>query len=154
MSTPTGPAQLGPGQSGAGSKPWPDPLYAAAGIGDLIAEQIRRLLDNAPEIQAQIQRNAAELPDELRTLRQDLPRDLRTWAFDLPSYAAGLQSKARDLDAEAVRRNVDTARSKAQDVYRTLVQRGEQAVKQPGGTTGRPTSSAPPPADGGSPTQP
>jgi hypothetical protein len=136
-----------------GSKSLPGPVYAVAGVGDLLAEQIRRLVANAPEIQAQIQRNAAEIPDELRTLRRDLPRDFRAFAADIPSYAAGLQSKARDrardLDGESVRRNFETAQTKAQEVYRTLVERGEQAVKQNDDTT-----PPPPPADGGAPTQP
>ncbi|SHN45725.1 hypothetical protein [Cryptosporangium aurantiacum] len=135
MSTPTGPgssstgpAELGPGQdSGTDAKQWPEPLYAVAGVGDLLAEQLRRLVANAPEISAQFQRNAATLPDDLRSL----PRELRTLAADLPSYAAGLQSRARDLDSEAVKRNVSTAQNRAQDIYRGLVERGEQAVKQP-----------------------
>ena len=135
-----------------GSKPLPGPVYAVAGVGDLLAEQVRRLVANAPEIQAQIQRNAAELPDEFRALRRDLPRDLRAFAADLPSYAAGLQSKARDIDGETVRRNLGTAQTKAQDLYRTLVQRGEQAIKQPTDETPKPPTT--PPADGGAPTEP
>jgi hypothetical protein len=133
------------------SKPLPGPVYAVAGVGDLLAEQVRRLVANAPDIQAQFQRNAAEFPDELRALRRDLPRDLRAFAADLPSYAAGLQSKARDIDGETVRRNLDTAQAKAQDIYRTLVQRGEQAIKQPAEETPAPPTA--PPADGGAPTQ-
>ncbi|MFB9323730.1 hypothetical protein [Cryptosporangium minutisporangium] len=125
---PTGPAELGPGTgSSTGTKPWPEPLYAVAGVGDLLAEQIRRFLANAPEISAQFQRNAATLPDDLRSL----PNELRTLASDLPSYAVGLQTRARDLDSETVKRNVASAQSRAQDVYRDLVQRGEQAVNQP-----------------------
>jgi len=127
-STPTGPAELGPGQDGgAGSKQWPGPLYAAAGVGDLVAEQIRKFLASAPELSDRFARNAATLPEDLRSL----PQELRTLAADLPSYAAGLQSKARELDGEAVKRNVASAQTRAQDVYRTLVERGEQAVNQP-----------------------
>jgi predicted phage gp36 major capsid-like protein len=135
-----------------GSKPLPGPVYAVAGVGDLLAEQVRRLVANAPEIQAQFQRNAAEFPDELRTLGRELPRDLRAFAADLPSYAADLQSKARDIDGETVRRNLETAQTKAQDLYRTLVQRGEQAMNQPTPDATEP-SATPPPADGGAPTQ-
>jgi hypothetical protein len=127
-----------------GSKPLPGPVYAVAGVGDLLAEQIRKLVANAPEIQAQFQRNAAGLPEELR----QLPRDLRALASDLPSYAADLQGKARDLDGETVRRNLDAAQTKAQDVYRTLVERGTQAMNPPV------DPHTPPPADGGAPTQP
>ena len=135
MSTPTGPAELGPGQSGSAeggstdSKQWPGPVYAVAGVGDLLAEQIRKFLASAPDISERFQRNAATLPEDLRSL----PAELRTLAADLPSYAAGLQSKARDLDGEAVKRNVSSAQTRATDVYRTLVERGEQAVNQPAG---------------------
>ena len=127
---PTGPPALeaGPGAgSGTGTKQWPEPMYAVAGVGDLVAEQIRKLVANAPELSAQFQRNAATLPDDLKSL----PRELRTFAADLPSYASGLQTRARDLDGEAVKRNVESAQTKAQGVYRTLVQRGESAVNQP-----------------------
>ncbi|WP_035858492.1 hypothetical protein [Cryptosporangium arvum] len=132
MSTPTPPvdneqpAAIGPGQgSGTDSKQWPEPLYALAGVGDLVAEQIRKLAANAPEISERFQRNAATLPEDLRSL----PRELRTLAADLPSYAAGLQTKAREVNGESVKRNVETAQTRAQDAYRTLVERGEQAVK-------------------------
>ena len=127
-STETGPAAIGPGQGGGtDSKQWPGPLYAAAGVGDLVAEQIRKLVANAPELSERFQKNAATLPEDLRSL----PRELRTLASDLPSYAAGLQSRARDVNGESVKRNVETAQTRAQDVYRTLVERGEQAVNQP-----------------------
>ncbi|TQS40744.1 hypothetical protein [Cryptosporangium phraense] len=120
-----GPAAIGPG-SPAADKQWPEALYALAGVGDVVAEQIRKLVNNAPELSAQFQRNAASLPDDLRSL----PREIRTFAADLPSYAAGLQSKARDLDGEAVKRNAAAAQTRAQDVYKTLVERGENAVNQ------------------------
>lgn len=132
MSTPTGPAAesepaaIGPGQGGGTTKQWPGPLYAAAGVGDLVAEQIRKFLAEAPEIAERFQRNAATLPEDLR----GIPRELRTLASDLPSYAAGLQSKARDLDSETVKRNVADAQTRAQGVYQTLVERGEHAVNQ------------------------
>ncbi|MFI5958188.1 hypothetical protein [Cryptosporangium sp. NPDC051539] len=123
-----GPAAIGPGTgTPAGDKQWPEALYALAGVGDVVAEQIRKLVDNAPELSAQFQRNAASLPDDLRSL----PREIRTFASDLPSYAAGLQSKARDLDGDTVKRSAATAQTRAQGVYRTLVERGENAVNQP-----------------------
>jgi hypothetical protein len=110
----------------------PRPLYAVAGAGDLVAEQLRKLADRAPEIQDRVQRSLNDLPADLRQISRELPRDLTNFATDLPSYAAQLQSRARTLDgdkvADSVKRNVETASEKAQDVYVTLVERGQKVV--------------------------
>ena len=117
------------------------PLYAVAGAGDLLAEQLKKLASQAPELQAraqdlrvQLQARAADLPRDLRQIGQDLPRDLQALAADLPSYAAQLQTRARNIDADkvnsSVRKNVETASARAQDLYTELVKRGQRVVNR------------------------
>jgi hypothetical protein len=114
-------------------KAYPTALYALAGAGDLVAEQLRKLASNAPALQAQAQRTLTTLPGDLRQITRELPRDLQSFAADLPSYAAQLQSRARTLDGQTVRRNVETAQERAQDIYTTLIARGRTVVR-PGPT--------------------
>ncbi len=118
--------------------PLPTPLYAVAGAGDVVAEQLKKLAANAPEIQTQIQKTVADLPADLRKLGKEIPADLQSLAADLPSYAAQARTRARDIDTDkvtaAVRKNVETASAKAQDVYTTLVARGKKVVDGKPGT--------------------
>jgi len=97
----------------------PRSVYAFAGAGDLVADELKKLAAQAPELQAR----AAELPAELRKL-----------AADLPSFAAQLQAKAREVDVAdvtaAVKKNVETAQHKAVDVYDELVERGQKVVSK------------------------
>jgi len=119
----------------------PRSVYAFAGAGDLVADELKKLAAQAPELQAR----AAELPAELRKLAADLPADLQKFAAtlpadlqkfaaDLPSFAAQLQAKAREVDVAdvtaAVKKNVETAQHKAVDVYDELVERGQKVVSK------------------------
>lgn len=121
----------------------PRPLYAAAGAGDAVAEQLRKLAGQAPVLQQQLQSRVAELPAELRQIRRELPRGLQTLAADLPSYAAQLQTRARGIDTgavtEVVRKNVQTA----QDVYAGLVARGQKMVDRDAAAGIAPADAAP-----------
>jgi len=79
------------------------PLYAAAGVGDLAVERLRRLPTIAVALQHEVQEKAAALP-----------------------------AKARELDPAAVRTNVSRtatdAQQKAAGVYGELVDRGRRMV--------------------------
>ncbi|HEV2087821.1 MAG TPA: hypothetical protein VGR21_05890 [Cryptosporangiaceae bacterium] len=116
----------------------PTPLYAVAGAGDVVAEQLKKLAANAPELQTQIQKTVADLPADLRKLSKEIPGELQSFAADVPSYAAQARTKARDLDADqvriTVRKNVETASARALDVYSTLVARGKKVVDREPGT--------------------
>jgi len=117
----------------------PRPVYAFAGAGDLAADQLKKLAAQAPELQAraaelpqELKKIANELPADLQKLAATLPTDLQKFATDLPSIAAQLQAKAREIDVAdvtaAVKKNVETAQSKAFDVYGGLVERGQKVV--------------------------
>ncbi len=133
----------------------PRPVYAFAGAGDLAADQLKKLAAQAPELQAraaelpqELKKLVDELPADLQKLAATLPADLQKFATDLPSIAAQFQAKAREIDVAdvtaAVKKNVETAQTKAVDAYGVLVERGQQVVaKRDGAETKVAKPSAP-----------
>ncbi len=130
----------------------PRPVYAVAGAGDLVADELKKLASHAPELQAraealpaEIRKIAAELPADLQKLASTLPADLQKFAADIPSYAAQFQAKAREIDVDdvtaAVKKNVETAQAKAVEVYGELVERGQKVVDK-GAKTEKPAPAA------------
>lgn len=124
----------------------PRPVYAFAGAGDLAADQLKKLAAQAPELQAraselpqELKKLVDELPADLQKLAATLPADLQKFATDLPSIAAQLQAKAREIDVAdvtaAVKKNVETAQTKAVDAYGVLVERGQKVVAKRDGET-------------------
>jgi hypothetical protein len=114
----------------------PGPVYAVAGAGDLVAERVRRLIAQAPALQAQLQRGAAGLPDDLREIGRSLPGELQSFVADLPSYAASMSGKAQRWNSETLRRNADEVQGRVQDAYAALVRRGEKATGRSSGPDG------------------
>jgi len=123
----------------------PRPVYFVAGASDLVADELKKLAAQAPELQARAEALPAELrkladtlPADLQKLAATLPSDLQKFATDLPSYAAQLQAKAREIDVDevtaAVKKNVETAQAKAAEVYTELVERGQKVVTKTGKT--------------------
>ncbi len=123
----------------------PRPVYFVAGASDLVADELKKLAAQAPELQARAEALPAELrklaetlPADLQKLAATLPSDLQKFATDLPSYAAQLQAKAREIDVDevtaAVKKNVETAQAKAAEVYTELVERGQKVVTKGGKT--------------------
>src|SRR5215207_10855141 len=121
----------------------PRPVYFVAGASDLVADELKKLAAQAPELQARAEALPAELkklaetlPADLQKLAATLPGDLQKFATDLPSYAAQLQAKAREIDVDevtaAVKKNVETAQAKAAEVYTDLVERGQKVVTKGG----------------------
>lgn len=121
----------------------PRSVYFVAGASDLVADELKKLAAQAPELQARAEALPAELkklaetlPADLQKLAATLPGDLQKFATDLPSYAAQLQAKAREIDVDevtaAVKKNVETAQAKAAEVYTDLVERGQKVVTKGG----------------------
>src|SRR5215204_1431510 len=114
----------------------PRPVYFVAGASDLVADELKKLAAQAPELQARAEALPAELkklaetlPADLQKLAATLPGDLQKFATDLPSYAAQLQAKAREVYIDLVERGqkVVTKGGKAETVKAETVR--AQTVK-------------------------
>ncbi|GAA1656437.1 hypothetical protein ACFQY4_02315 [Catellatospora bangladeshensis] len=115
------------------SRTYPSAFYAAAGVGDLAYEQLRKL----PELADKLRVKASELAD------QAAATDVPQWKAKANEYGAFATSKAAELtakvDAAGIRDSIvsgtQTAAEKASKFYDTLVARGEQAfTEQQAGT--------------------
>ncbi|WP_212827962.1 hypothetical protein [Catellatospora sp. TT07R-123] len=107
---------------------YPSAFYAAAGVGDLAYQQLRRL----PEVADKLRDKAAEFAD--RAASTSAPQ----WKAKANEYGALATSKAAELTAKVdpvvIRDSIVTgtqqAAEKAAKFYDTLVTRGEQAFAQ------------------------
>jgi hypothetical protein len=94
----------------ANTRRYPNPLYAAAGAGDLAYEQLRQLPAKAVEVGA------------------------RMVALS-PAVASAVTEPARRVDVDKLRdaalRNAEVLRTQALSVYNDLVARGEKVVGGP-----------------------
>jgi hypothetical protein len=98
----------------ANTRRYPNPLYAAAGAGDLAYEQLRQLPAKAVEIGGRV---AA----------------LRPVVTDAVTNAVAEPAKRVDVDKlrDAALRNAEVLRTQAVAVYNDLVARGEKVVGGP-----------------------
>jgi hypothetical protein len=98
----------------ANTRRYPNPLYAAAGAGDLAYEQLR-----------QLPAKAVELGGRVAALRPVVTTAVTT--------AVGEPAKRVDVDKlrEAAVRNAEVLRTQAVAVYNDLVARGEKVVGGP-----------------------
>jgi hypothetical protein len=98
----------------ANTRRYPNPLYAAAGAGDLAYEQLR-----------QLPAKAVELGGRVAALRPVVTTAVTT--------AVGEPAKRVDVDKlrEAAVRNAEVLRTQAVAVYNDLVARGETVVGGP-----------------------
>jgi hypothetical protein len=110
----------------------PNPLYAAAGAGDLAIERLRQLPGKVAVLQERLQ---DELPGRISGLQDKITQKVA----EIPSLVAELRQRVVDADAEklreSARRNAHTAltgaqaaQEKAAVIYAKLVARGEQVV--------------------------
>ena len=94
----------------ANTRRYPNPLYAAAGAGDLAYEQLRQLPAKAVEVGARV-------------------------AALSPAVASAVAEPARRIDVDKLRdaalRNAEVLRTQAVSVYNDLVARGEKVVGGP-----------------------
>ncbi|GAA1420422.1 hypothetical protein GCM10009662_76560 [Catellatospora coxensis] len=113
---------------------YPSAFYAAAGVGDIAYEQLRKL----PELADKLRDKAAELADQ--AAKTDMPQ----WKAKANEYGAFATSKAAELtskvDAAQIRDSIvsgtQTAAEKATKFYDSLVARGEQAFTEQPATPG------------------
>jgi len=113
----------------------PNPIYAAAGAGDLVIERLRKL----PERVAVLQERANTLQDELPGRLTKIQDKVTQKVAELPSIVAELRQRAVDADGdkfrETARRNAgvvvasaQAAQERAAAIYSELVARGERVV--------------------------
>lgn len=110
------------------SRTYPSAFYAAAGVGDLAYEQLRKL----PELADKLRVKASELAD------QATAADVPQWKAKANEYGAFATSKAAEftakVDAAGIRDSIvtgtQTAAERASKFYDTLVARGEQAFAE------------------------
>ncbi len=142
---------------------YPDPIYAAAGVGDLAYRQLRKLPTVVTELTDKAAASGAELREKAAAMRaSELREKAATRAAELRekaaarlrtagSAAAELRDRAADgeLDmdrlraaaarnAAAVKAGAQAAQERAASVYGALVARGERIVGRgvvPAGTT-------------------
>ncbi|WP_155375512.1 hypothetical protein [Catellatospora vulcania] len=108
---------------------YPSAFYAAAGVGDMAYEQLRKL----PELADKLRDKAAEFADQ--AAKTDVPQ----WKAKANEYGAFATSKAAEftskVDAAQIRDSIvagtQTAAEKATKLYDALVARGEQAFTEP-----------------------
>jgi heparin binding hemagglutinin HbhA len=110
----------------------PNPIYAAAGAGDLAMERLRKLPGRVAELQDRVQ---TELPGRLTELQDKVTQKVA----EIPSFVAELRQRVVDADTdklrESARRNAQTvlanaqaAQKRAQEFYAHLVAHGEEVV--------------------------
>ncbi|WP_144127822.1 hypothetical protein [Catellatospora sichuanensis] len=107
---------------------YPSAFYAAAGVGDMAYEQLRKL----PELADKLRDKAAEFADQ--AAKTDVPQ----WKAKANEYGAFATGKAAEftskVDAAQIRDSIvagtQTAAEKATKLYDALVARGEQAFTE------------------------
>lgn len=107
---------------------YPSAFYAAAGVGEMAYEQLRKL----PELADKLRVKASELADQASAT--DVPQ----WKAKANEYGAFATSKAAEftskVDAAGIRDSIvagtQTAAEKASKLYDALVARGEQAFAE------------------------
>lgn len=121
----------------------PNPLYAAAGAGDIAIERLRQLPAKVAVLQERLQ---DELPGRISVWQDKITQKVA----EFPSLVAELRQRVVDADSdklrESARRNAQTAltgaqaaQEKAAAVYARLIARGEQVVGHAAGTPRRET---------------
>jgi len=103
---------------------FPDAVYAAAGVGELAYQQLRKLPAATAELREQ-------LPTRLAELRTELPAKVAELRSELPAKAAELRSelpaKAAELRTE-IPAALSTLVADAFTAYRRMVKRGRKVV--------------------------
>jgi hypothetical protein len=113
----------------------PNPIYAAAGAGDLAIERLRKLPARVADLQERVNALQDELPGRFNVLQDKVTQKVA----EIPSLVAEFRQRVVDTDTdklrEAARRNANVvvtnaqaAQERAAAIYADLVTRGEQVV--------------------------
>jgi hypothetical protein len=117
------------------NKTYPSAFYAAAGVGDLAYEQLRKL----PDLADQLRGKAVEFAGRAATLREQAPTAKpEAWKAKANEYGAKATDKAAELtakiDAEKIRDSIvtgtQTVAEQATALYESLVTRGTKAFNE------------------------
>ncbi len=113
----------------------PNPLYAAAGAGDLAIERLRKLPEHVAGLQERVNALQDELPGRMTVIGDKVTQKVA----EIPSLVAELRQRMVDADTdrlrETARRNANqfvasaqAAQEKAIAIYTELVVRGQSVV--------------------------
>src|ERR1700761_1342101 len=113
----------------------PNPLYAAAGAGDLAIERLRKLPEHVAGLQERVNALQDELPGRMTVIGDKVTQKVA----EIPSLVAELRQRVVDTDTdrlrETARRNANqfmasaqAAQEKAVAIYTELVVRGQGVV--------------------------
>jgi hypothetical protein len=113
----------------------PNPIYAAAGAGDLAMERLRKLPEKVAGIQERVAKAQDELPGRFTVIQDKVTQKVA----ELPSIVAELRQRMVDTDTDKFRAtarrnagvfvaNAQAAQEKAVTIYSELVARGERVV--------------------------
>ncbi|HEY2790793.1 MAG TPA: hypothetical protein VGJ28_00465 [Micromonosporaceae bacterium] len=113
----------------------PNPIYAAAGAGDLAIERLRKLPEKVAVLQERVNKAQDELPGRINVIQDKVTQKVA----ELPALVAELRQRMVDTDAdklrESARRNAgvfvasaQAAQERAATLYSELVARGERVV--------------------------
>lgn len=128
---------------------YPRALYAAAGLGDLAAEQVRKLPERAGQLQEWARTEIAE-GSKTRTELSELGGRIGTGLATARTRASHLGETLAETDVRtdlrrvsdaalrkaavlsvAAQRNLSTAQTRAVDIYGRLVSHGEEVLDGP-----------------------
>jgi hypothetical protein len=113
----------------------PNPIYAAAGAGDLAIERLRKLPERVAVLQDRVSALQEELPARMTVIGDKVTQKVA----EIPSLVAELRQRVVDADTdrirESARRNAtqfmasaQAAQEKAAAIYTELVVRGQGVV--------------------------
>ena len=113
----------------------PNPIYAAAGAGDLAMERLRKLPEKVADLQDRVNKAQDELPGRINGLGDKVTQKVA----EFPAIVAELRQRVVDADADKVREsarrnagvfvaNAQAAQERAAALYAELVARGERIV--------------------------
>jgi heparin binding hemagglutinin HbhA len=113
----------------------PNPIYAAAGAGDLAIERLRKLPEHVAGLQERVNALQDELPNRMTVIGDKVTQKVA----EIPSLVAELRQRVVDTDTDKLRatarRNASqfkasaqAAQEKAAAIYSELVARGQSVV--------------------------
>jgi heparin binding hemagglutinin HbhA len=133
----------------------PNPIYAAAGAGDLAMERLRKLPEKVAVLQGRVNKAQDELPARINGLGDKVTQKVA----EFPAIVAELRQRVVDADADKLREsarrnagafvaNAQAAQDRAAALYAALVARGERVVTGDGSAPAGPVHADVVPTDG------
>jgi len=113
----------------------PNPLYAAAGAGDLAMERLKKLPEKVAGLQERAAKVQTELPGRVTVIQDKVTQKVA----ELPAIVAELRQRVVDTDTDKLREsarrnagvlmaNAQAAQERATALYTELVSRGQKVV--------------------------